>query len=174
MEHNEKVRDIMIPLEEHPRIPFSCTIGEALVELRDFIHKGFRHVLVFDARFRLVSILSLKDILKNMMPDFLRLSMTPKFEGFAVPDSASLALLWQESFFTECRHAYQKPITSMLNPVHITIEADAPVAQALYLMLKEDVNMLPVDEKGIVVGVIRITHILDMVLKSCALRQDIM
>ena len=172
MEHDEKVRDIMIPVEEHPRIPHTSTIAEALVEIRDFIHKGYRHVLVFDERFRLVSVLSLKDILKSMMPEFLKLTMTPKYEGYSIPDDASLSILWQESFFTECKHTSQKPVSEILKPVKITIEADAPVTKALYLMLKEDVNMLPVVEKGVIIGVIRITHILDMVLKSCELCEE--
>lgn len=172
MEHDEKVKDVMIPIEEHPRIPSSCTIREALVEIRNYIHKGYRHVLVFDERFRLVSVLSLKDILKSMMPEFLRSGMQSKYEGYTLPDDASLAILWQNSFFDECGYASQKTVKEMLIPVKITIEADAPVTKALYLMLKEDVNMLPVTEKGIVVGVIRITHILDIVLKFCKLCEE--
>ncbi len=169
MEHDEKVRDVMIPLEEHPRIPYNFTIGEALIEIRDYLHKGYRHVLVFDERFRLVSILSLRDILKSMMPEYLKDKIKIKYEGYDLPDDASLSILWQESFFAECKKISKKKISEILSPVKITIEANAPVIKALYLMLREDVNMLPVVENNIVIGVIRITNILDMVLKSCEL-----
>jgi CBS domain-containing protein len=167
MEHNEKVRDVMIPIEEHPRIPYNSTMGEALIEIRDYLHKGYRHVLVFDERFRLVSVLSLRDILKSMIPEYLRDTIVTKYEGYALPDDASLSILWQESFFAECKQMSQRPISEILKAVKVTVEADMPVIKALYLMLREDVNMLPVVEDNIVIGVIRMAHILDMVLKAC-------
>lgn len=167
MEHDEKVRDVMIPIEEHPRIPYNSTIGEALIEIRDYLQKGYRHVLVFDERFRLVSILSLRDILKSMMPEYLGDKIVTKYEGYGLPDDSSLSILWQESFFTKCKQLSERPVSEILTPVKITVEADMPVMRALYLMLREDVNMLPVVHDNIVIGVIRMTNILDMVLKSC-------
>jgi len=50
----------MSPLEDHPRIPASPTVGEALIEIREYIYQDCRHVLVFDVRFNLLSILTMK------------------------------------------------------------------------------------------------------------------
>ncbi len=166
MDHDERVKDVMLPLEDHPRIPASSTVAEALIEIREYIHRGYRHVLVFDERFNLLSILALKDILKSLLPDFT-FDHAPEYQGFALPDESALALLWQDAFYSECKKRGSRSVREILRPVKTTIDANAPVIQALYLMLRDDVNMLPVVRNNVVIGVIRIINILDMVFAVC-------
>ena len=62
----------------------------------------------------------------------------------------------------------QKPISEILPSNRITTaDADDPVAKALFLMLKEDVNALAVVENNVVTGVIRLVNILDAILEKC-------
>ncbi|MBI5025882.1 MAG: CBS domain-containing protein [Nitrospirae bacterium] len=169
MEGEMKVRDFMTPIEEYPHIPHSSTIEEALVELRSVADRGYRHILVFDERFHLVAFLSLRDLLKSVEPGFFRTTCPQKYEGYCPPDDASLAILWQNSFLRDCKKKMQKPLSEILDrPVKIiTVEADDPVLKAIFLMLREDINALPVIERGVVVGVIRLVNILNTILKQC-------
>lgn len=162
-----KVRDLLIAIEDYPRIPHTFTIGEALAEIKKYIDKGYYHILVFDEKFQLVSVFALRDLLRAMMPEHFRDAASLGYQGYSMPDSAELAYLWGAKFFDECAKRSKKPLSEILIPVRTTVNADAPVAEALYMMLRDNVNMLPVLEGGTVCGVIRLATIVDEMLHFC-------
>lgn len=169
MQYELKVKDLLTPVEEYPHIPHSFTIEEALVELRHYSDRGYRHVLVFDERFNLAAVLSMRDLLRAIEPELFKTGACPKkYEGYCLPEDASLAIMWQMSFLKDCKKKMQKPISEILPSNKITTaDADDPVAKALFLMLKEDVNALAVVENNVVTGVIRLVNILDAILEKC-------
>ena len=169
MQYELKVKDLLTPVEEYPHIPHSFTIEEALVELRHYSDRGYRHVLVFDERFNLAAVLSMRDLLRAIEPELFKTGACPKkYEGYCLPEDASLAIMWQMSFLKDCKKRMQKPISEILPSNRITtVDADDPVAKALFLMLKEDVNALAVVENNVVTGVIRLVNILDAILEKC-------
>lgn len=171
--YDQKVKELLVPIDRYPRIPHQFTVGEALVEIKTYIEKGYRHILVFDERFQLLSVLSLRDLLKEMLPDFLKTTPPSKYEGYSTVGDASLAALWQESFFKNCRKQAKKPISEMLSPVKTTVDADDPVLKALFIMLRDDVHVLPVLRDGVVIGVIRLVDILSLVLCVCNLKEEV-
>lgn len=163
MEHIQKITDIMVPLEEHPRIPHTSTIGDALNVIRNHLHDGYRHVLVYDHDSLVpVSVFTIKSILKAMATDFLQISKPSGYEGYAVEYDESLAVFWQESFFVECRKVSQIPLSAISTRKIITVDADAPLTKALSRMIKNDVNMLPVLKDGVVIGVVHLSSILNL------------
>ncbi|WP_333653949.1 CBS domain-containing protein [Dissulfurispira sp.] len=169
MQYELKVKDLLTPVEEYPHIPHSFTIEEALVELRNYSDRGYRHILVFDERFHLVAVLSVRDLLRAMEPEFFKTDAYPKkYEGYCPPEDASLAIMWQMSFLRDCKKKMQKPINEIMPFNKITtVNADDPVVKALFLMLKEDVNALAIIENNVVIGVIRLVNILDAILEKC-------
>lgn len=171
--YDQKVKELLVPIDRYPRIPHQFTVGEALVEIKTYIGKGYRHILVFDERFQLLSVLSLRDLLKEMLPDFLKTTSPSKYEGYSTLGDASLALLWQESFFKTCRKQAKKPVSEIMSPVKTTVDADDPVLKALFIMLRDDVQMLPVLKGGVVIGVIRLVDILSLVLCVCNLKEEV-
>lgn len=167
----KKVKDIMTPIEDYPRIPHSSSIAEALLEFKDYAHKGYRHVLIFDERFQLVGILSLRDLLRNIEPEFLKTDVSTKFQGLMPTDDGSIAIMWEDAFFEDCKKKMDTPIKEILTPIKIiTITSDAPVMKALYLMMREDVNALPVIEGDVVIGVIRLLDIVGEILCTCGIK----
>jgi len=161
MSNEFKVRDLLVAVEDHPRIPHTFTVGEALAEIKKYIDKGFYHILVFDEKFQLVSVFALRDLLRAMMPEHLRHASPPGYEGYAVSNNAELVFLWGSAFFDECAKMSKKSLSEILIPVKTTVNADAPVAEALYLMLQDNVNVLPVLEGSLVCGVIRLATIVE-------------
>lgn len=167
----KKVKDLMTPLENYPRIPHSFSIAEAFLELKNYAHSGYKLVLVFDERFQLVGILSLRDLLRNIEPDFLKIDFSTKFQGLMPTDNGSIAIMWEDAFLKDCKKKMDTPIKEILTPTKIiTITSDAPLMKALYLMMREDVNALPVLEGDVVIGVISLLDIVSEILCICGIK----
>ncbi|KAF0099081.1 MAG: hypothetical protein FD187_3149 [bacterium] len=156
------VRDILVPVAEFPRIAHDASLKEAYAMLHRQHTSGgwrYRHMLVFDGESKVVGLLSLVDLLRALMPDYIRATLSQHaYSGAMVADS-SLSLLWQESFPAQCRHLAQVSVASHMTPVRHTVRTDDPVTLAAYLMIAHHVHMLPVLEDDMVAGVVRIVDI---------------
>ncbi len=77
MPYNKKVKDFMIPLEDYPHIPYWFTLRQAMAIVREAAIKfegSFepRAVLVFDEKYQLMGMLTLRDIIKGLEPKFAK------------------------------------------------------------------------------------------------------
>ena len=77
MANHQKVKDLMIPLEDYPHIPYWFTLRQAMAIVREAAVKfegAFepRAVLVFDEKYQLMGILTLRDMIKGLEPKFLQ------------------------------------------------------------------------------------------------------
>ena len=77
MANDQKVKDLMIPLEDYPHIPYWFTLRQAMAIVREAAIKfegAFepRAVLVFDEKYQLMGILTLRDMIKGLEPKFLQ------------------------------------------------------------------------------------------------------
>jgi CBS domain-containing protein len=154
-------REIMIPLAEFPQIAIDTTLRAAYALLHERHLSGgwrFRHMLVFDGRATLVGILSLQDLLRALMPDYIKASLSALDSGPA-PDYSGLSLLWQEAFDEQCAKMADSRVDAHMTPVRHTIPADAPWTQAAYQMIAHGVHMLPVLDERELVGVVRIVDV---------------
>jgi CBS domain-containing protein len=172
--NKKNVLNVMTKIEDYPRIPHSFTVAEALEELVKYSNKGYRHILVFDERFKLVGVLSLRDLLRDLEPGLFKTKWASKFQGLMTEDDSLLAVMWEDAFFSNCRKQMKRKISEILEPVKIiTVEPNIPLISALFLMLKENVNALPVLEKGVVIGVIRLGDIVKEILKTCENSEEV-
>ncbi len=156
-----QIRDILVPIAEFPRIQQDATLHDAFALLHTQHTSGgwrYRHILVFDAGNTVVGVLSLQDMLRALMPDYIKATLTPQHVSSHSVD-ASLSLLWQESFPAQCRQASEIAVASCMTAVRHTVQADKPLTCAAYLMIAHHVHMLPVLEGEQVVGVVRIVDI---------------
>ena len=76
MSDDKKVKDLMIPLEDYPHIPYWFTLRQAMAIVREAAIKfegSFepRAVLVFDEKYQLMGMLTLRDIIKGLEPRFM-------------------------------------------------------------------------------------------------------
>ena len=76
MSYEKIVKDLMIPLEDYPHVPYWFTLNQAVIIVREAAIKfegSFepRAVLVFDEKYALLGILTLKDIVRGLESDIL-------------------------------------------------------------------------------------------------------
>ena len=158
--------EIMIPLETFPFIPYWFTLRQAMAIVRESAIKFEgssepRAVLVFDEKYQLMGILTLRDIIKGLEPRFMH-------ETALVKSDPNLTVLMGDLFGPGMREASQKPVSEVMSPIKITVQGSDPIAKALFLMIKEGVGVMPVIQDSKVAGMIRLSdlfkEISDMVL----------
>jgi CBS domain-containing protein len=157
MAAEKKVKDLMIPLEDYPHIPYWFTLRQAMAMVREAsLRSGGsfepRSVLVFDEKYQLLGILTLRDILKGLEPRFLK-------ESGLVKADPGLTVLWGDFFGPGLKEQAQKPVSEVMSPIRVTVNAEAPLAKALALMIREQVGMMPVLQDHKVAGMVRLTDL---------------
>jgi CBS domain-containing protein len=166
MPNSKKVKDLMIPLEDYPHIPYWFTLRQAMAIVREAAVKfegAFepRAVLVFDEKYQLMGMLTLRDIIKGLEPRFLH-------ETNLVKMDPNLTIILGDLFGPGLREASQKPVSEVMSPIKVTTNGEDDIAKALFLMIKEDVGLMPVVQDQRVAGMIRLSdlfkEISDMVL----------
>jgi CBS domain-containing protein len=166
MPNSKKVKDLMIPLEDYPHIPYWFTLRQAMAIVREAAVKfegSFepRAVLVFDEKYQLMGMLTLRDIIKGLEPRFLH-------ETSLVKMDPNLTILLGDLFGPGLREASQKPVSEVMSPIKVTTNGEDDIAKALFLMIKANVGLMPVVQEQRVAGMIRLSdlfkEISDMVL----------
>lgn len=155
-----QIRDIMVPLDEYPKVHEDATLRDAFAVLREAQLTGrrYRHVLVLNGKEQLIGLVGIHDLLHGLLPDYLRAGERSRFAG-APDDLASLALIWRENCQDQCRAAAAHPVRDFMGPVHATVAVDAPITLAAYLMVAHHASMLPVMEGDRVAGVCRMIDV---------------
>jgi CBS domain-containing protein len=161
---SNRVRDILVPIADVPCISRDANVRDAYALLhRQHVSGGwrFRHMLVFGDNNAVVGVLSLQDLLRALMPDYIKASLAQRHPAGA-RDDASLSMLWQESFKEHCLIGSQRPVSSCMTEVRFTVAAREPVTRAAYLMIAHHVHMLPVLEDDRVIGIVRIVDVFNL------------
>jgi len=162
-----QVRDILVPLDEYPKVHEDATLRDAFASLREGRAAGrrYRHVLVLDDHERLIGLIGMRDLLHGLFPDYLRAGEHSRFEG-AAGDLASLASIWRDTCLEQCPVAAGNPVRGFMAPVPASIAIDAPITLAAYLLVSHGVSMLPVLDGDRVVGACRMTDVFNEACKA--------
>jgi CBS domain-containing protein len=157
MSNTKQVKELMIPLEDYPHIPYWFTLRQAMAIVREANIKFEgtfepRAVLVFDEKYQLMGILTLRDIIRGLEPRFMQ-------ESGLIKSDPNLALLMGDLFGPGMREASQKPVSEVMSPIKITVQGSDPIAKAIFLMIKEGVGMMPVIQDSKVAGMIRLSDL---------------
>ncbi|OGR08236.1 MAG: hypothetical protein A3K23_07215 [Desulfobacca sp. RBG_16_58_9] len=163
MPYDKKVKDLMIPLEDYPHIPYWFSLRQAMAIIRESVIKfevSFepRAVLVFDEKYQLMGILTLRDIIKGLEPRFMQ-------ETGLIKADPNLALLMGDLFGPGLKEASQRPVSEVMSPIKVSIPGNDPIAKAIFVMIKEDVGLMPVMEGGKVMGMIRLSDLFTEISK---------
>jgi len=168
LSETKKVKELMIPLEDYPHIPYWFTLRQAIAIVREAAIKfegSFepRAVLVFDEKYQLMGILTLRDIIKGLEPRFMH-------ETAMVKADPNLTVLMGDIFGPGMREASQKPVSEVMSPIKVTVQGNDPLAKAIFLMIQENVGAMPVIQNSKVAGMVRLSdlfkEISDMVLSD--------
>lgn len=159
-------RDLMTPLADFPHVRVDQTLRDVFAMLQEkyAAAEQFRSVLVLDGAGRPVGRITLHQLLRALLPDYLA-AHPAHYEG-AGADLASLALLWQEDSVESCRKAAAQRVGDHMLPVAAPLAPDDPLTLALYRIAVADFNLVPVAEAGRVIGVVRIVDLLTEVANA--------
>jgi CBS domain-containing protein len=142
---------------DYPHIPYWFTLRQAMAIVREAAVKFEgtfepRAVLVFDEKYQLTGILTLRDIIKGLEPRFLK-------ETSLIKADPSLTVLLGDVFGPNIKEQSQRAVSEVMSPIKITVNAGDSLPKALFLMVKEDVGLAPVMEEGKVAGMLRLTDL---------------
>lgn len=139
-----KAKDIMIPLQEY--VTPDHTLKDAVNKLRSAVRcedkVGVKGLPVLDAGGRLLGILSMRNILKAVHPEYMSLMNLGRFT-------------WDGMLEDLARKAAVRKVSEFMTREVVTAFEDDPLMECIDLMLKHDIRRLPVvNRQGAVVGMI--------------------
>jgi signal-transduction protein with cAMP-binding, CBS, and nucleotidyltransferase domain len=154
MANDQKVKDLMIPLEDYPHIPSWFTLRQAMAIIREAAIKfegAFepRAMLVFDDKYQLMGILTIRDITTGLEPRLLQ----------------ETSLVIEPRLTPNMKEHSQRPVSEVMSPIKATVDSNAPIFEPLHLMIKENVGLMPVIRAGKVAGMIRFSDLFNEMAK---------
>lgn len=173
MAQNKLVKDIMIDIFDFPHIPCWFTIRQAIGIIKASSADGKKYpepltLLVFDEKYCLLGTMGLRDILKGIEPRFGQATAMAQ-----VPenDEAGLSTPWDGLFSRESKVMAEQPVHEVMNPVRFSVDPEAPATKAAYLMIENDLAVLPVlEDAKKFVGLVRMAELFDAL--STAVMED--
>jgi Mg/Co/Ni transporter MgtE len=164
MSNGKTVQSLMQDVFEFPHIPYWFTIRQAIGIVKKSLLSGEKchhpmAVLVFDEKYNLMGTISLKDLLKGIEPKFLQ-----KAKKAQVPDEddSGLSIIWDTLFDKESKEAIERPVSEIMVPAKFFVKPEDPVTKAAYLMIHNDLVLLPVlEDKKKFVGLVRMIEVFD-------------
>ncbi|MFA5110780.1 MAG: CBS domain-containing protein [Desulfobaccales bacterium] len=163
MPYHKNAKDLMIPLEDYPHIPYWFTLRQAMAIIREATVKFEavfepRAVLVFDEKYQLMGIVTLRDIITGLEPKFLQ-------ETGLIKMDPSLTVLMGDFFGPKMKEQSHRPVSEVMKPIKVTVNAEDPITKPLYFMIKENVSLIPVMQGGKVAGMLRLSDLFGEVSK---------
>ncbi|MCX5891688.1 MAG: CBS domain-containing protein [Deltaproteobacteria bacterium] len=163
MPRQKTAEQLMIRLEDYPHIPYWFSLREAMAIVREAALKfggSFepRAVLVFDEKYQLMGILTLRDIIIGLEPKFLQ-------EAGLIKMDPSLTVLMGDFSGPKMKEQSQRAVSEVMSPIKITVKASDPITKPLYLMVKENLGLVPVVQGGRVVGMLRLSDLFGEISK---------
>ncbi|MFH2123370.1 MAG: CBS domain-containing protein [Pseudomonadota bacterium] len=167
------VRDVTIPLDRYPHLNENQTLQDAITEIRSFAvgekdRIRYSCLLIVNDRNQLVGRVTLYDLFHGLAPRLVEASKVEKFEGKNI-DFPNLAILMEDSFFSDCKQQSRKKISEFMSEIPLFIKAEFPLFKALVIMLNTGNSILPVIDDDKIVGVVRMEEIFAEITRKCAL-----
>lgn len=155
-DQEKQVREIMIDIFEFPHVPYWFTIRQASGILKKSLSGGkcLRPLaaLVFDEKYNLLGHIEEEDILAGIAAAAL-LNNSEQQNSFSSPDEKAVNALKELS---------EKPVSSLLNQFTLFADPEDSVARAAELMLRNNLQILPVlEHQKKLLGVVRGTEIFE-------------
>lgn len=154
-----RVKGVMIPIEEYTTLNSDVTVQDAIFELKKtfatrgtsrIMETGHRSVLVVEKPMQVIGILSITDLMQMILPAYLS---APKP---STADSIQYSpLFWKGEFQRAIELHARMPIGEVMSPAPYDIDANASLMEATFQMVTYGVRRLLVKTGGDVLGIIR-------------------
>lgn len=164
----KKVRELMIPIDQYAVTSPDSTLKEAVLALRKVYceveagkctEAGYRTILVMNQEGKLEGIIDFQSIMRSLIPEIAG-KLSEKLEAlglsiaFAEADAHDHDTA-RRSFKERVLGNARTKVGNVMLKIRGQIDADAELLEALKLMYKNRVTVLPVYESEKVVGVLR-------------------
>ncbi|HMK56738.1 MAG TPA: CBS domain-containing protein [Dissulfurispiraceae bacterium] len=159
----KKVGELMVNIFDYPHVPYWFTIGQA-VQLMKMAFSGREHpepevILVFDEKYNLIGTLGRNDLLSGLGPEMAATNSPVTSE---LTENAGNGSLWGEQFGAEARNKAERPVSETMSTVKHFIGPDADIGEAAFMMLRYNLQMLPVLEgKKKLLGIVRMSEVFE-------------
>ena len=168
---NPVVRDLVIPLEDFPHLNENQTLHDAVEVLLSYTCGEYNRIryaelLILNDRNQLSGRVTLQNILLNLDPRLKEASKVKGFEGKGA-GFLDLIILWEDSFFVECRKWSHILIKDLMSPIKHIVKGSDPVLKALAIMTNTQNLVLPAIDEGRIIGVIRLKEIFKTITARC-------
>lgn len=170
MSNATKVKELMVKITEYPHIPYWMSVRDAIAMVHSVYSEKAglgeqRMVLVFDEKYQLQGILTLKNLLAGIEPRFLRKDEKSQYQGLTDHDYVGLSALMEGTFSSNCKEEAAKPVSEVMTPIRVTVDLNDSVAKAAFIMVQGNVSLVPVMEGGRVAGVLRMSDVFNELTK---------
>ena len=156
----KRAGDIMIPIEDYTTIDPDSTVKEGIKRLQEsfksavstsrIMETGHRSIVVFDRDGKMVGILSIRDLIAGVLPEYLS---APKP---SMADSIVYSpMFWSGLFTSQVKVLSKKKIREVMSDAPPTVSEDTNLMELAYLMHKEGHRRVAVVRESKVVGVVR-------------------
>ena len=156
----KRVMDVMIPIEDYTTMHANQTIEEAILKLKEsfaskistsrIMETGHRSILILDEKGAVEGILSIRDLLKGILPAYLGASKP------SMADSIQYSpMFWRGMFISEVKELAKKELRDLMSPAPLTIDGESSLMEASYIMVSNKLRRLVVLRSGKLAGVIR-------------------
>ncbi len=157
------VGSLKIDIFSYPHMPYWFTLRQAIEMMKQAMSDPARRyhplaVLVFDQRYSLMGTVTLREIIRGLEPKFLLPAAAA--QGYN-ETRESLALIWGSMLTEQSRELSERPVVEIMVPVMGHVTSSDPVTMAAYLMIHQDVPLIPVIDDGAISGIVRITDIFE-------------
>jgi len=157
-----RIGDIMIPLDGYPCVAADATIAEAMDVLATYqIDFGGqpslpRVLLVFDVGEQLLGTVRRRDIMRALEPQHLvSRPLEYRKKLFDVAVDPNLTEMSYDRIVKGIVANSRRAVRSIARPVEAALDVDDHIMKGIYEMVSYGLTLLPVRERGRVVGVVR-------------------
>jgi len=169
----KQVKEIMVPMETYPHIPYWFTLRQAIVEMEPAVldsnaNKSLPRLslLVFDEKYQLLGVVRRRDLMRGLDPEALQSASLDFHKKLPHPEQDSSS---QKPFFDRLMKTIQERAESLVSdvmlPVKATVDQEDSLIHVVYEMVENDLSFVSVLEGKEVVGIVRIEDVFHEVAK---------
>lgn len=168
----KRVKDVMVPIDQYAVVGQSATVYEAIMAL-DEAQKNlppgrqpYRAVLVVDAKKNVVGKIGQLGFLKALEPKYGVLGDMEKLARAGVSQEMIGSMmdhyrLFQDNLSDLCERVSTMPVADVMRPVTESIDAEAPLSDAIHQIVVLQTLSILVREGGRTVGLLRLSDLFD-------------
>jgi len=163
----KQVKEIMVPMETYPHIPYWFTLRQAIVEMEPSVldsnaNKSLSRMslLVFDEKYQLLGMVRRRDLMRGLDPEALQSASLDFHKKLPHPEQESSS---EKPFFDRLMKTIQERAESLVSdvmlPIKATVDQEDSLIRVVYEMVENDLSFVSVLEGKEVVGIVCIEDV---------------